>query len=82
MSNGQTRAIDTIREYERSGEKIPTRLKNELIWGAILDLYDRIESKKVATWFVDRILPAVLTGAALWGLFNLLPAVVAHVGAP
>jgi hypothetical protein len=38
-SNGSPTAISIIKQYIESGQKIPAKLKDELLFGALLNIY-------------------------------------------
>jgi hypothetical protein len=47
MENGQTSqgAIEIIRQYVTRGEKVPAKLRDELLFGALVELFDIAQSQ-------------------------------------
>lgn len=47
MENGQTSqsVIDIIRDFVTRGEKIPAKLRDELLFGALVELFDITKSQ-------------------------------------
>ena len=85
MENGQASSgtIDILRDYVKSGEKVPAKLRDELLFGALVELFDIAKRqgeaiKEIRPWISGFKWGVLLLGSAvLLLLFGMLTHTIA-----